>query len=310
MSTCFKIGGSLLTNAKAFERCVEIAQNYSGKNIFIVSAMKDVTNLLERMLFLHEKGNEDWEKILSEFSNRHLLVGNHLNLSGIYPFAHDEIMKHLEEEINFSHKSLEEKYDSVVSFGEMASAVLLWSLFQKKRSSPMYLPAQEVIRTDDNFTQASVRHDLTEKLFSRASLRKKIRNHEIIISFGFVGATEEERITTLGKESSDYSAGLFAKYLEVDELVIFKDVGAIFDADPRKNKDARQLLFPTYDNILEVLRKGGHQVLHKNLIVFCKENNIPIIIKNFWTDKIGTVITHSSSTAQYIAERREKELFF
>ena len=50
---------------------------------------------------------------------------------------------------------------------------------------------------------------------------------------GFIGGTENNLMTTIGREGSDYSAALFANFIAADELVVWKDVDGVLNADPR-----------------------------------------------------------------------------
>ena len=49
---------------------------------------------------------------------------------------------------------------------------------------------------------------------------------------GFIGATQDGRITTLGRNSSDYSAAIIAYVVDAEELVIWTDVDGIYTANP------------------------------------------------------------------------------
>jgi len=45
---------------------------------------------------------------------------------------------------------------------------------------------------------------------------------------GFIGSTRDGRVTTLGRNSSDFSGALIANVVDADELVIWTDVDGIF----------------------------------------------------------------------------------
>ena len=55
----------------------------------------------------------------------------------------------------------------------------------------------------------------------------------MIITQGFIGATDENESTTLGREGSDYSAAVFANMLDAESLTIWKDVEGVLNADPK-----------------------------------------------------------------------------
>ena len=60
-----------------------------------------------------------------------------------------------------------------------------------------------------------------------------------ILTQGFIGATDENESTTLGREGSDYSAAIFANLLNAQSQTIWKDVEGVMNADPKEFKDAQ-----------------------------------------------------------------------
>ena len=49
---------------------------------------------------------------------------------------------------------------------------------------------------------------------------------------GFIGATEEGVLTTLGRGGSDYSATILGAALDADEVIIWTDVDGLMTARP------------------------------------------------------------------------------
>jgi aspartate kinase len=64
---------------------------------------------------------------------------------------------------------------------------------------------------------------------------------------GFIGATPDGRITTLGRNSSDFSGAIIAHVVDADELVIWTDVDGIYTANPHESAEARLLHELSYD---------------------------------------------------------------
>ena len=64
--------------------------------------------------------------------------------------------------------------------------------------------------------------------------QRTTNNHQqnIIITQGFIGSTDANESTTLGREGSDYSAAIFANILNAESLTIWKDVEGVMSADP------------------------------------------------------------------------------
>lgn len=107
---------------------------------------------------------------------------------------------------------------------------------------------------------------------------------------GFVGATDENESTTLGREGSDYSAAVFANLLNANSLSIWKDVKGVMNADPKKFPDAQYIEELNYDEVIEMAYYGA-QVIHPKTIKPLQNKNIPMYVKCF--DDVclpGTVI--------------------
>ena len=83
-----------------------------------------------------------------------------------------------------------------------------------------------------------------------------------MVTQGFIGATDENESTTLGREGeSDYSAAVFTNMLRpADSLTIWKDVEGVMNADPKLFPDAQLIAELNYVEVIGngVLRCAGH----------------------------------------------------
>ena len=61
----------------------------------------------------------------------------------------------------------------------------------------------------------------------------------LIVAEGFIGKTKEGKITTLGREGSDYSAAAFARLMKSKSLTLWKDVDGIYNLDPKIHGNAK-----------------------------------------------------------------------
>jgi aspartate kinase len=96
---------------------------------------------------------------------------------------------------------------------------------------------------------------------------------------GFIGATPDGRITTLGRNSSDFSGAIIAHVVDADELVIWTDVDGIFTANPRENQEAQLLHELSYDDA-HTLAKSGAQVLHAKVLPLAAETEMVVWVRN------------------------------
>src|SRR5690606_2032864 len=86
-----------------------------------------------------------------------------------------------------------------------------------------------------------------------------------VITQGFIGATDDNETTTLGREGSDYSAAMFANLLNATSLTIWKDVVAVMNADPRKFQNTVAIPQLNYHEVIEMAYYGA-QIIHPKTI--------------------------------------------
>jgi aspartate kinase len=111
-----------------------------------------------------------------------------------------------------------------------------------------------------------------------------------VLTQGFIGATDENESTTLGREGSDYSAAVFANMLDAEGLTIWKDVSAVMNADPKQFSTAEPIPELDYHEVIEMAYYGA-QVIHPKTIKPLQNKGIPLYVKCFLDPSLpGTVI--------------------
>jgi len=94
------------------------------------------------------------------------------------------------------------------------------------------------IVTDESFDNATAR--LAEV---RRNLQKELlpvlERGDVPVVTGYFGRTAEGKVTTFGRNGSDYSAAVIAQALGADRLEIWKDVDGFMSADPKVVSGAR-----------------------------------------------------------------------
>jgi aspartate kinase len=156
-----------------------------------------------------------------------------------------------------------------------------------------WVDVRDIIRTDNNFRDAGVDWD-----FTRQAIHQKIlplfENTHIVITQGFIGATDENESTTLGREGSDYSAAVFANLLPAESVTIWKDVEAVMNADPKQFHDAINIHKLSYAEVIEMAYYGA-QVIHPKTIKPLQNKGIPLYVKSFIDPAlIGTCISNEN----------------
>lgn len=179
--------------------------------------------------------------------------------------------------------------DAVSGMGEQMSIRILAAYLRQLSQPAEAIDATELVVTDDNFQNASPIFDLTSAK-TEARIRPLLQQNTIPIVTGFIGATQEGILTTLGRGGSDFSGAILGQALKADEVWIWTDVDGVMTADPRLVPTAQSIPVLTFREVSELAYYGA-KVLHPKTMKPCIENGIPLRIKNtFNPSHPGSVI--------------------
>ena len=281
----FKFGGSSLKNSKGICQMLNILLNYKNeKFVLVVSALGKTTNYLEDVLRnVYANKKYDLKKII----DFHYKIINELFEDPIY--VHDKINYHFME-LNQLFKNLKFKnysfdYDQIVSKGEIISSIIIYEFLKNNNFKINWISAKKLIKTNSNFQSASVLNSLSEE-----SIKKNIDKNTSIITQGFIGCSENNFTTTLGREGSDYTASIIASSLNVKKLTIWKDVPGVLTADPKYFEKFNKIDFLSYEDAFEIAFYGS-SIIHQKTIIPLEKKNIKLEVKSFNNPgEKGTVI--------------------
>jgi aspartate kinase len=181
-------------------------------------------------------------------------------------------------------------YDQIVCCGELLSTSIVSNYLNESGIKNKWLDVRDIFRTDDNFRDASIDWNFTERKI-KEDILPIFEDNDIIITQGFIGATDENESTTLGREGSDYSAAVFANLLDAENQTIWKDVEGVMNADPKKFPDAQFIKALSYIEVIEMAFYGA-QVIHPKTIKPLQNKNIPLHVRCFLNPELpGTIIS-------------------
>lgn len=308
MSTiAMKFGGTSVGDADAIAQVADIIKTEvkAGHRVLAISsAMSGVTNILIEGAQTAAAGNANRYKVLAEeLYNKHAAAIRVLLKSDVERIAlHDEIDTLIEQfqtlcyGIYVLREASPKAMDMVSSLGERMSVPIISAVLRQRGVPSVTLSAQYLITTDNQFQNAGVLFDETE-----ANVRQKLcpllEQGLVPVVTGFMGATRDGLITTLGRGGSDYSAALIGTYAASDEIWIWTDVDGVMTADPRIASDARVIPVLSYGEVGEMAYFGA-KVLHAKTVQPAIERGIPIRVKNTFNPTFeGTLITNTVQTA-------------
>ncbi len=295
----YKFGGASINNIERIQNTATIIKNdASQKLLVVISAMGKTTNALEKIATAYfEERKEDALLLFEQVKNNHLEVVKYLLIHN-WKAAEDQLKDFFTEIEWMLHdkpvRSYDYYYDQIVCCGELFSTCIVAHYLQAQKANVQWVDVRDIVRTDNNFRDATVDFNYTTQKIND-DIIPLFAVHDIIITQGFIGATDENESTTLGREGSDYTAAIFANILNAESLTIWKDVESVMSADPKKFADAVNMPALSFTEVIEMAYYGA-QVIHPKTIKPLQNKNIPLLVKSFLDTSLpGTVINAVAS---------------
>ncbi len=299
-----KFGGTSVGSSQSIRCILDILQQkYSSGEKFIVvsSAMSGVTNLLTDLSQTASTG-QDFKSGLTEIEQKHFTVIKEMievkNQNPVFTQIKiyiNEIEDLLQGVYSLRELSNQSK-DLILSYGEKCSTFLLSQIAKQYFPESTFVDASALIKTDSNFGNAKVDIPKTEKL-----IQDFINTHKDKTLFvtGFIASNENNRITTLGRGGSDYTAAIIGAAIDAEEIELWSDVDGMLTADPRVVKKAFSLSELSYTEAME-LSYFGAKVIYPPAMIPAFRKKIPILLRNtFNLDFKGTQVEENIEINSY-----------
>ena len=295
-----KFGGTSVGDATCIRRSAEIVANASREHSLavVVSAMSGVTNRLIDAAHQAKRGDRDAGKTLAEALHRQhfealaMLVSNEKSRMQVQHRI-EEILgegSRLYEGTALLRELTPRTLDSISSLGERLCAPVVSAALCDMGVASSAVEATELIVTDSFHGGAEPQADATRQR-SHARIGPILNAGQVPVVTGFIGATADGVLTTLGRGGSDYSATILGAALDAEEIIIWTDVEGVLTADPRLVSEARTIPEISYREAAE-LAYFGAKVLHPKTLRPVLPAGIPVWIRNsFAPEKLGTKIT-------------------
>ncbi len=292
-----KFGGTSVGSVEALKALTEVVKAnllQGEKIILVVSAMGGITNLLIKTAEEAVEG-KDYSKALAEIESRHFGVVKELipvqqqnqvfTKLKIYFQELEDLMQGVTALQELSPKTK----DAILSYGEKCSAFMLSRILRSVSDKTEFLNACEVVKTDSSFGNAKIDFEQTNLLVKNYF---EFHKDALVIATGFIASDNQNRVTTLGRGGSDYTAAILGAALGAQQIEIWTDVNGMMTADPRRVKKAFSLEELSYTEAME-LSFFGAKVIYPPTMIPAFMKKIPIVIKNtFEPESPGTFIRH------------------
>lgn len=309
-----KFGGSCLIDKKAFDKILNITNIYNNvKRVYVVSALNGITDLLLKTANTLED-EEEIDKNITLIEKKHINIIEEIfdEESENFNKVRDWIDKKLSElEDTFSdikEFGLEPYYkDYIMSFGEILSTYILNQYLLSKGIDSVYVPANRLIITNDEFNNAYPLYDLTNSRIERSllPLLENPNKNIIVCLTGFIGRNKIGYLTTLGRGGSDYTATIIARSLfdvgndKKIRVILWKDVDGLLAISPKFVPQSSLIKNLDYEEAKHIANFGV-KILHPKCLEAIEKRKIPLEIRNFNKplDKSFTLISEITDKEQ------------
>jgi aspartate kinase len=292
-----KFGGTSVGSVEAIARVADIVRQTQENALhstpgcaerqvaIIVSAMSGVTNELIRAAHSAVQGHDEEEEIIDALRQRHLdavaaLVDDETDRHALEDQV-ERLLNHVDSlcrAIRILGELTPRGLDVVSGLGERLSAPIVAAAMRARGVPAESIEASEIIVTDAMFGSASPLMEQTRRQ-ACARLVPLLNDGIVPVITGFIGATLDGTLTTLGRGGSDYSATIVGACLDSDEIWIWSDVNGVMSADPRVVPDAQTVNTLSYTEAAEFSYFGA-KVIHPKTILPAVEDEIPLRILN------------------------------
>ncbi len=292
----FKFGGASINTIERIQNTGRIIDSYKGeKLLIIISAMGKTTNALEKVVdAFYAERKDDALQLFEQVKETHLNMLKYL-ITLKWQAAENSLKDFFTEVEWLLHdkpvREYDYYYDQIVCCGELLSTSLVSNYLNEIGIKNKWIDVRDIVRTDDNFRDAYIDWNFTRQKVI-ADIEPMFTDVDIVITQGFIGATDENESTTLGREGSDFSAAIFANILDAENQTIWKDVEGVMNADPKEFPEAEVINELSYREVVEMAYYGA-QVIHPKTIKPLENKSIPLHVRCFLKPALkGTIISN------------------
>ncbi|MBS3063449.1 MAG: aspartate kinase [Candidatus Diapherotrites archaeon] len=287
MRTVMKFGGSVLRTSADLRRLATILEPRlaCGEQIILVnSALQGVT---DQLIATAERAGKDRLGILESMKSlqaRHLSALEGVEAGKAREWCLHELRQGFQRlecalhNVHAMHGLLPRAADPIYAFGERFAARLIVAHLQEAGIQAKAYDADEAgLMVEDHVEGARPIMPLTCKNFRKIVAR--LRHGEVPVITGYFGMDGNGNVVCLGRGGTDYSAAIVANAVDANRLELWKDVGGLYSADPKRVWKARPLRELNYDEAEELSRFGA-KILHPKTISPLREKGIEAWIRS------------------------------
>jgi aspartate kinase len=276
-----KIGGAVLSRKAGVSGAIALLNGLRNRNaVVIVSALGKSTSLLKELAQAAQMANNtaihqtftNLKNIYSEFELS--LFGAKMN----YVKDYLKLLEQIVDSVKLTRELSARVLDRVLAFGEIMTAELLRKWLAENDFNFEFIPATELIITTKDFGQAKPIDELiTKQIQDRIQFDNS--TPKIILTQGFIAASENGDTTTMGYESSNLTAALIAREVSAKYIEIWTLPEGIRSSDPLLFDNTQLIKGLSYKQGIE-LADAGLKLLHKGMLEYAEAEGIELIYRS------------------------------
>jgi aspartate kinase len=288
MNVVYKLGGTSQCKV-GYDKLINILNNNNTINNFIIlSAVSGVTNNLVK--FTETKDLKYIENVIKLNSN----LINELNIEPLFfNYIYSDLNKMAQKYIDSFDMCDVYAKSEIIGYGEIISTNIFntyLSIKNIKNIKHRLLDSYEYIFSKKEIYQCNS----SVEFYADSSKLNKLENNYIYILQGFIASTLKGNKIILGRGGSDTTGSLIAKAINANFYEVWTDVDGIYTGDPRIFNTAYKIKQINYD-LCQELSAMGAKVMHPLSIKPCMDSNIPIYVKNTFSNSEGTKISYENN---------------
>ncbi|MCU0370215.1 MAG: aspartate kinase [Bacteroidales bacterium] len=297
----FKFGGGILHSAEAVKKIPGIISMYPDEPLLVViSAFGKTTNALEEVILSRFRKEQQVQELVGNIKKYHTEI-----LSGLFPDQGHPVYTEtgtLWEELDRALLSeppalFHEFYDRVICYGELISSKIVSHFLAGAGLGNTWKDVRLILKTDSNFRDAAVDWEASQQNADteiRPLLEHESTSRPLVVTQGFIGSDPQGRSTSLGREGSDYTASIFASLLDASEVITWKDVPGILNADPKHFRQTIKLNRISYAEATELAYYGA-KVIHPKTVKPLQNKSIPLQVRSFLEPGTPGTLIHAEA---------------
>ena len=284
----FKFGGASVSSADAIRNAASIIELFPDQKVIVISAMGNTTNELEDLVKSFFKRGNRTDAIYEKIKEYHAGIIAGLDLTDEDLVLVEQLFNDLKKRLQgIPSLNFDYEYDQLICYGELISTAIISAYLNKRGLTNCWIDIRQSLRTDETHREAVVDWKWSGMLINNSF---NFQEADLYVTQGFIGSTNTNQTTTLGREGSDFTAAILGNLLNAESVTIWKNVPGVLNADPVDFDDTVKLEELSYKEAIE-LAYSGAKVIHPKTIKPLRNKRIPLLVRPFDApDQAGTMI--------------------